>query len=94
MHACKIREPMDTKRWTMVEIGYALGTRPTHPGRRRQTSPGLPQHCDRKDNASVASSDDMSRSLEHRHKVRLYVGKTGLSNPADTVERAVLRKLA
>src|ERR1700730_10279431 len=28
MHACKIREPRDTKRWTLVEIGYDLGTRP------------------------------------------------------------------
>ena len=78
----------------MVEIGYDLGTRPAHPCGRRQTSPGLPQHWDRKDNASVASSDGMPRSLEHRHKVRLYEQKTGLSNPADTLERAVLRKLA
>jgi hypothetical protein len=28
MHACKIRQPRDTKRWTLVEIGYDLGTRP------------------------------------------------------------------
>jgi hypothetical protein len=28
MQACKIREPRDTKRWTLVEIGYDLGTRP------------------------------------------------------------------
>src|ERR1700682_581993 len=28
MHAYKIREPRDTKRWTLVEIGYDLGTRP------------------------------------------------------------------
>jgi len=48
MHACKIREPRDTKEWTLVEIGYDLGTRPAQPGRRRQTSPGLPQHCDQK----------------------------------------------
>jgi hypothetical protein len=27
MHACKIREPRDTKRWTMVAIVYVLGTR-------------------------------------------------------------------
>jgi hypothetical protein len=26
MHACKIREPRDAKRCTMVETGYALGT--------------------------------------------------------------------
>jgi hypothetical protein len=26
MHACKIHEPRDTKRWTLVEIGYDLGT--------------------------------------------------------------------
>jgi hypothetical protein len=26
MRACKIREPTDTKRWTLVEIGYDLGT--------------------------------------------------------------------
>src|SRR5712675_2887582 len=29
MHACKIREPRDAKGWTLVEIGYDLGTRPT-----------------------------------------------------------------
>ena len=28
MHACKIREPRDAKRWTLVAIGYDLGTRP------------------------------------------------------------------
>ena len=37
------------------------------------------------DNASVASSNDMSRSLDDRHKVRLYVEKAGLWNPADSV---------
>ena len=26
MHACKIREPTDTKRQTLVEIGYDFGT--------------------------------------------------------------------
>ena len=26
-HLCKIREPRDVKRWTLVEIGYDLGTR-------------------------------------------------------------------
>jgi hypothetical protein len=46
MHACKIREPRDTKRWTLVEIGYDLGMRPAPPGGRRQTGLGLPQHCD------------------------------------------------
>jgi AraC family transcriptional regulator len=51
MHACKIREPRDTKRWTLVAIGYDLGTRPAQPSRRRQTSPGLPQHCDQKTRA-------------------------------------------
>jgi hypothetical protein len=39
-----------------------------------------------KDNASVLSSDDMSRSLDRRHKVRLYVEKAGLWNPAGAVE--------
>src|ERR1700685_2296689 len=28
MHACEICEPKQTKRWTMVEIGYDLGSRP------------------------------------------------------------------
>src|ERR1700688_3951614 len=28
MHACTIREPRDTKRWTLVEIDYDLGRRP------------------------------------------------------------------
>jgi hypothetical protein len=27
MHACKIREPRDTKRWTLVGSGYYLGMR-------------------------------------------------------------------
>src|ERR1700722_9212212 len=27
MDACKIREPRDTKTWTLVEIGYDLGAR-------------------------------------------------------------------
>ena len=25
MHACKIRDPRDTNRWTLVQIGYDLG---------------------------------------------------------------------
>jgi hypothetical protein len=48
MHACKIGEPTDTKRWTLVEIGYALRTRPMQPSRRRQTSPRLPRHGDQR----------------------------------------------
>jgi hypothetical protein len=36
-----------------------------------------------KDKAIVASSEYMSRSLDQRHKVRLYVEKAGLWNPAD-----------
>ena len=28
MPACKIFEPRDAKRWTLVEIGYDLGMRP------------------------------------------------------------------
>jgi hypothetical protein len=51
MHACKIREPRDTKRWTLVGIGYDLRTRPAQPGGRRQTSPGLPLHYDQKTRA-------------------------------------------
>ena len=43
-----------------------------------------------KDNASVASSDDMSRSLDHRHKVRLYVERAGLWNPADASLRVLV----
>src|SRR5260370_36694892 len=27
MQACRIREPRDAKRWTLVAIGYDLGTR-------------------------------------------------------------------
>jgi hypothetical protein len=27
MHTCRIREPRDAKRWTLVDIGYDLGTR-------------------------------------------------------------------
>jgi hypothetical protein len=27
MHACKIREPRDTKRWTLVETGYYLAVK-------------------------------------------------------------------
>jgi hypothetical protein len=46
MHACRIREPRMRKEWTLVEIGYDLGTRPAQPGSRRQTSPWLPQHRD------------------------------------------------
>jgi len=34
MHACKIREPRDTKGWTLVEIGYDLGTMPAQPSNR------------------------------------------------------------
>jgi hypothetical protein len=63
-------------------------------GRRQQPIPASLQHCDRKDNASVTSSDDMSRRPEHRHKVRLYVEKAGLWNPADVVYRAGLHKPA
>ena len=48
MHASKIREPTDTKRWTLVEIGYALRTRLIQPSRRRQTSPRFPQHRDQR----------------------------------------------
>jgi len=36
----------------------------------------------------------MSRSLDHRHKLRLYVENAGLWNPADAVKCAALRKLA
>ena len=35
------------------------------------------------DNANVGSYNDMSGRLDHRHKVRLYVAKAGLWNPAD-----------
>ena len=35
----------------MIETGYDLGTRLAQPGRRRQTSPGLPLHCDQKTRA-------------------------------------------
>ena len=38
---------------------------------------------DTKDNANVASSDDMSRSIEHGRKVRLYIENGGLWNPVD-----------
>jgi hypothetical protein len=48
MHASKIRQPRDTKRCTLVQIGYDFGGKPAQPGRGRQTSPGLPQHCGRK----------------------------------------------
>jgi hypothetical protein len=46
--------------------------------------------CSR-DNASVASSDDMSRSLDHGYKEGLYVGKAGLWNPAGAMEHTALR---
>jgi hypothetical protein len=75
MHASKIREPRDTKRCTLVQIGYDFGGKPA--------PPGLPLALWSKDKASVASSDDMSRSLDHRHKERLYVEKARLWNPAD-----------
>jgi hypothetical protein len=46
MRACKILEPRGSKKWTLVAIGYDLGTTPLQPARRRRAGPVLPQHCD------------------------------------------------
>jgi hypothetical protein len=87
MHACKIREPMDTKRWTMVEIDYDLGTRPAHPGRRRQTGPDYRSTVTRGQRED--RGEDMIAALVDTQSGMRIVGEASNGNEAVQLHRQV-----